>query len=125
VGSRAERGGTAFREFKRYPLFNPNDVVAQAEVWQGAKDTVPLTVKQPLGVTMQVDSRPGMKVALVYDGPVPAPIEKGQKVGLLKITAPDYPEMDAPLYAAESVSRAGIFARMYLGLRTLIFGHSG
>ena len=67
----------------------------------------------------------GMKVALVYDGPVPAPIEKGQKVGMLKITAPDYPEMDAPLYAAESVSRAGIFARMYLGLRTLIFGRSG
>src|SRR5438270_174900 len=34
--------GIAFREFKRYPLFKPDDGVAQAEVWQGAKDTVPL-----------------------------------------------------------------------------------
>jgi D-alanyl-D-alanine carboxypeptidase (penicillin-binding protein 5/6) len=116
--------GVAFREFKRYPLFKPDDVVAQAQVWQGAKDTVPLTVKQPLGVTMQADSRPGMKVSLVYDGPVPAPVEKGQKVGMLKITAPDYPGLEAPVYAAETVSRAGIFARMYIGLRTLIFGHS-
>jgi len=117
--------GIAFREFKHYPLFRPNDVVGQAEVWQGAKNTVPVTVKEPLGVTMQVDSRPGLKVALVYDGPLPAPIEKGQKVGALKITAPDYPGLNVPVYAAEPVSRANIFARMYIGLRALIFGHSG
>jgi serine-type D-Ala-D-Ala carboxypeptidase (penicillin-binding protein 5/6) len=117
--------GIAFREFKLYPLFKPNDVVGQAEVWQGAKNTVPVTVKEPLGVTMQVDSRPGLKVALVYDGPVPAPIEKGQKVGELKITAPDYPGLEIPVYAAEPVSRANIFARMYVGLRTLLFGRAG
>ncbi len=117
--------GIAFREFKRYPLFQPNDVVAQAQVWEGAKDTVPVTVKAPVGVTMQADSRPGMKVSFAYDGPVRAPIEKGQKVGELKVTAPDYPGLDVPVYAAESVPRAGIFARMYIGLRTLIFGHSG
>lgn len=114
--------GIAFREFRHYELFKPNDVVGQAEVWQGAKNTVPVTVLQPLGVTMQADSRPGLKVTLVYDGPVAAPIEKGQKIGTLKITAPDYPGLEAPVYAADSVSRANIFARMFVGLKTLIFG---
>jgi len=117
--------GVAFREFRHYPLFKPNDIVGQAAVWQGAQPTVPVTVKQPLGVTMQVDSRPGLKVALVYDGPVKAPVEKGQKVGELKITAPDYPGLNVPVYAAEPVSRASIFARMYTGLKALLFGHSG
>lgn len=117
--------GIAFREFRHYPLFKPNDVVGQAVVWEGAKPTVPVTVKQPLGVTMQVDSRPGLKVALVYDGPVKAPVDKGQKVGELKITAPDYPGLSVPVYAAEPVSRASIFARMYTGLKALVFGHSG
>ena len=117
--------GIAFREFKHYPLFKPNDVVGQAVVWQGAQNTVPVTVKEPLGVTMQADSRPGLKVALVYDGPVAAPIEKGQKVGELKVTAPDYPGLEVPVYAAEPVSRANIFARMYIGLKTLLFGRSG
>jgi len=117
--------GIAFREFRRYPLFKPNDVVAQAKVWEGAQATVPLTVKTPVGATMQVDSRPGMKVSVVYDGPVPAPIEKGQKVAMLKVTAPDYPGLEVPLYAAEPVSRANIFARMYVGLKALLFGHSG
>jgi D-alanyl-D-alanine carboxypeptidase (penicillin-binding protein 5/6) len=117
--------GVAFREFKHYPLFKPNDVVGQAVVWQGAQNTVPVMVKEPLGVTMQADSRPGLKVALVYDGPVPAPIEKGQKVGELKVTAPDYPGLKVPVYAAEPVSRANIFARMYMGIKTLLFGRSG
>jgi D-alanyl-D-alanine carboxypeptidase (penicillin-binding protein 5/6) len=117
--------GIAFREFKHYPLFKPNDIVGQAQVWEGEQNTVPLTVKEPLGVTMQVDSRPGLKVALVYDGPVKAPVEKGQKVGELRVTAPDYPGLNVPVYAAEAVSRASIFARMYVGLKALIFGHSG
>src|SRR5579862_9013995 len=51
--------GIAFREFRHYPLFKPNDVVGQAVVWEGAKPTVPVTVKEPIGVTMQVDSRSG------------------------------------------------------------------
>ena len=114
--------GIAFREFKHYELFKPNDVVGQANVWEGAKDTVPLTVTKPLGVTMQADSRPGMKVTLVYDGPVAAPIAKGQKIGMLKVTAPDYPETDVPVYAADEVGRANIFARMFTGLRALVFG---
>lgn len=117
--------GIAFREFKHYPLFKPNDVIGQAQVWEGAKPTVPVTVNAPVGVTMQVDSRPGLKVALVYDGPVKAPIEKGQKVGELKVTAPDYPGLNVPVYAAEAVAPASIFARMYTGLKALVFGHSG
>lgn len=117
--------GIAFREFRQYPLFKPGEVVGEAAVWQGANPTVPLTVVKPLDVTMQVESRPGMKVALVYDGPVKAPVEKGQKVGMLKITAPDYPGAQFPLYAARSVPRTGIFGRMFLGLRTLVLGPPG
>lgn len=117
--------GIAFREFRQYKLFKPDDVVGEAQVWQGESPTVPLTVEKPLDVTMQVDSRPGMKVSLVYDGPLKAPIEKGQKVGLLKVTAPDYPGAQFPLYAAQSVPRTGIFGRMFLGLRTLVLGPPG
>jgi len=117
--------GVAFREFRRYQLFRPGEIVGQAQVWQGSRDTVPLEVVNAADVTMQVDSRQGMKVTLVYDGPVPAPVAKGQKIGVLKITAPDYPGAEIPVYAAEPVSRTGILGRIYLGIRTLIFGPQG
>ena len=117
--------GIAFREFRRYSLFKPGAAVGEAQVWQGDRDSVPLTVAAPFDVTLQVESRPGMKVTLVYDGPVRAPIEKGQKIGTLRVTAPDFPGAQAPLVAAESVSRANVFARIYLGLRALLVGQSG
>lgn len=115
--------GMAFREFRKYPVVNANTVVGNAPVWQGTADTVPLIVGKPLSITLQVESRPGMKVAVHYDGPIKAPIAKGQQIGVMEITAPEFPGLKVPVYAANSVDRAGIFGRMFLGIRHMITGH--
>lgn len=114
--------GLAFREFRRYALFKPGDVVGQAEVWGGVDKTVPLTVKAPLGVTLQVDSRPGMKAVVRYDGPLKAPVAQGARVATLHVTAPDFPGVDVPLYAARGVDQTGFFGRMILGLQAMVSG---
>jgi D-alanyl-D-alanine carboxypeptidase (penicillin-binding protein 5/6) len=49
-------------------------------------------------------------------------VAKGEQIGVLRITAPDYPTAQVPVYAAADVPRMGIFGRMFLGLRTLVFG---
>jgi len=112
----------AFREFRQYKLFKPGDAVGQAQVWGGTQATVPMTVKSPLALTLQVDSRAGMKVAVAYDGPIKAPIAAGQKIGTLKVTAPDFPDLTVPLYAANEVPRTGIFGRMMLGISAFFSG---
>jgi D-alanyl-D-alanine carboxypeptidase (penicillin-binding protein 5/6) len=71
---------------------------------------------------MQVDSHAGMKVAVQYDR-LNAPIAKGQKVGVLRVTAPDFPGMTVPVYAANEVPRAGIIGRILLSIRSLISRH--
>lgn len=116
--------GMAFREFRHYTLLQAGANVGQAVVWQGSRDTVPLVVEAPLDVTMQVDSRAAMKVTLNYNGPVKAPIAKGQQIGTLNVSAPDFPGMSVPVYAGESVSSAGIMGRIFLGLRALLTGHA-
>ncbi len=113
----------AFREFRHYDLFQANQPVGQIPVWQGDRDTVALKLAAPLGVTMQVDSHAGMKAVLSYTSPLKAPIAAGQQVGTLKITAPEFPDMNIPVSAAETVSRAGFFSRILLGLRSFISGH--
>ena len=124
---RADEGArlieTGFREFRHYQLFKPGDNVAQADVYGGSDTSVPLTVKAPVGVTLQVDSRPGMKVAVRYNSPLAAPIAQGQQVAALSVTAPDFPGMTIPLYAAHDVPRVGIFGRMMLGIRALFGGN--
>jgi D-alanyl-D-alanine carboxypeptidase (penicillin-binding protein 5/6) len=115
----------AFREFRQYRLFKPGDTVGQAKVWGGTDDNVALTVRDPLALTLQVDSRAGMKATVKYDGPVQAPIAKGQRIGMLSVTAPDFPGLNVPLIAAQEVPRTGIFGRMMLGLHALFSGKSG
>lgn len=114
--------GMAFREFRSYQLFKPGDVVATEQIWGGAKKIVPVTVGKPLAVTLQVDSRPNMQVTLRYSGPLEAPIAQGQQVGVLSVTAPDFPGLTVPVYAAQEVPRTGIFGRMIEGLRALLSG---
>src|SRR5581483_2349353 len=46
----------AFREFRTYPVTNANQVVGQAMVKGGAQPSVTVTPKDPIAVTMQVDS---------------------------------------------------------------------
>jgi D-alanyl-D-alanine carboxypeptidase (penicillin-binding protein 5/6) len=117
--------GVAFREFRHYPLFKPNDVVGQAQVWGGSEDSVPVMVKAAVAPTLQVDSRPGLKVVLRYDSPIKAPVNIGDPVGSLVITAPDYPGMSVPVYAEKSVSRTGIFGRMIIGIEALLSRKKG
>jgi serine-type D-Ala-D-Ala carboxypeptidase (penicillin-binding protein 5/6) len=114
--------GLAFREFRQYKLFSPTDTVAEAQVWQGERDTVPLTTGKALAVTLTPDARAGMKVMVSYDGPVKAPISKGQRIGSLNVTAPNAPELNVPLYAAADVGSAGFLSRIFTGLHALIAG---
>ena len=112
-----------FREFRRYKLFKPGDAVVEADVFGGSEKTVPLTVTAQVAVTLQVDSRPGMKVTVHYNGPLRAPVVQGQQVGTLSVSAPDFPGITVPVYAAHDVSQVGLFGRMMLGLRSLFGGN--
>lgn len=114
--------GVAFREFRQYRIFGANAVVGHAPVWQGSKPSVPLVLDKPLDLTMQVDSHDRMQVALDYEGPLQAPVAKGQRVGTLSVRAPGYPGTQVPVYAGEAVGPAGMFSRIYAGLKALIFG---
>ena len=114
----------AFHEFRQYPLFKGGQTIGTAEVWQGAHDTVPIVTAAPVNVTMMVDSHADMKVVFTYEGPVQAPIAKGQQIGTLDITAPNFPDLKVPVYAGESVDSAGVAGKMFLAIRALIEGHS-
>jgi len=114
--------GMGFREFRSYQLFKGNEVAGTVPVSGGAQPSVPVTTKVPVAVTLQVDSRQGMKVALRYKAPVQAPIKAGDQVGTLVVTAPDFPGLTVPVYAAQDVSGSGIFSRMAAGIKALLGG---
>jgi D-alanyl-D-alanine carboxypeptidase (penicillin-binding protein 5/6) len=114
---RAEEAGRvmdmAFREFRSYPVLTTNQVIGNIMVTGGNMPDVPVTAANAVNVTMQVDSHAGMKTALRADPGLAAPIHVGQKVGVLVISAPDFPGMNVPVYATQSVNKQGFLASAF------------
>jgi serine-type D-Ala-D-Ala carboxypeptidase (penicillin-binding protein 5/6) len=113
-----------FREFENYPLVKQGETVDDAPVWLGSSSTVPLVATDDFTVTLSRAARNKMKVNVVYESPIPAPIEAGQVIAKLVVTAPDTTPVEIPLQAGEAVERLGMFGRLSAALKFLIFGAS-
>jgi len=114
-----------FRDFNNYALFRAGDTVSDAEVWLGKSQTVPMVIKSGLVITIPRKARPKMKVAITYQGPVPAPITRGQLLARLVVTVPGREPIEARLVAGENVERLGLFGRFGAALNYILWGVSG
>lgn len=115
----------AFREFKNYALFNSGEVVSDAEVWLGTAGSVPLTITQDVLVTLPRKARKDMKVSVLYEGPVAAPIIAGTPLAKLVITAPGEQDISLPLVAGADVEALGLIGRLGAAINFLVWGESG
>jgi D-alanyl-D-alanine carboxypeptidase (penicillin-binding protein 5/6) len=113
----------AFREYSNYKLFSAGDKVDDAEVWLGNETKVGLMTTDNLTITLPRRSRRDMKVTVVYDKPVPAPVKQGDQIAKLVVTAPDVAPMERPLYAASDVKAIGTIGRMATVAGYLIWGN--
>ncbi len=111
-----------FREFNNYAMFKSGETVSEAEVWLGEAGTVPLIADGDVTVTLPRKHRANMKVAVVYDGPIPAPIAQGDRIAKLTISTPGSDPTEIPLYAGESVGQLGFMGRVFAALGHLVWG---
>lgn len=113
-----------FSEFVNTTLFKKGDKVDVAEVWLGNAPTVDLQAPEPLTITLPRGVRRDMKVSVVIDQPIPAPIKAGARIGTLKVTAPGMDPIEKPLVAATSVDRLGLAGRIVAAAKYLFWGYS-
>jgi D-alanyl-D-alanine carboxypeptidase (penicillin-binding protein 5/6) len=111
-----------FREFRNFVLFRKGDTVDKALVWLGTDKEVPLVVDRDVTVTLPRRAQRTAKIKIVYTGPIPSPIKKGDVIARLSITAPNIPPTEFNLRAGKSVKRLGFGGRISAGLSYLIWG---
>ncbi len=114
--------GWAYQFFKNYTLFERGAVVEQADVWLGEEDTVPLVTETDIKISLPRASRRGLKVKVVYEGPVPAPIEKGAHIAKLVIAAPEFETVEVPLAAGADIRRLGALGRLGAAIGHMLWG---
>ena len=114
-----------FRQFQNYTFFPDGEVVDHALVWLGDKDRVALVLERPFKVTLQRGKRAKLKAKVVYEGPVAAPIKKGQRIAELVLEAPGMDPIRTPLLAAEGSKKLGTVKSFVAALKYLLWGASG
>lgn len=104
-----------FRDFEHLSLYRPGDVVDSLELWMGEVPAVDVTVTKPLTIIAErrLGLNPDVSLSLEYDAPIAAPVEQGQEVATLVVTA-DGEAKRVPLVAKEAVEQRGFFGRLWL-----------
>lgn len=115
----------AMNGFEDVTLFKAGALVEQAEVVLGKQATVPLTVEKDIRIPVPVAFRNDLKVEVVYNGPLQAPITKGMVVGSLKISVPRVKDFEVPLVAAADVEKIGLFAGAFAKVLIMLDGGKG
>ncbi len=110
-----------FNAWTAKPLFQAGAKVGSAKVQLGSASEVTLVAPRNLAVTVPSGLASGATAMKIrYQGPIAAPIAKGDHIADLVITTPDTGEQVVPLVAGEDVGKAGFFGRIWLGLKSLI-----
>lgn len=100
-------------------LFDQGQTVAHAKVQGGDARSLPLVANREVHATVPHGSKPGIKLAVHYRGPLVAPIRKGDQVGELEISVAGLAPGRVPLYAGRDVGKAGTLDRLWNGFINL------
>jgi D-alanyl-D-alanine carboxypeptidase (penicillin-binding protein 5/6) len=112
-----------FKSFEKVTLFKADETVAEALVWGGEKRYVSLRGKGDLQLLLPKNVKQRkLRGRLTYRGPVIAPVTEGDRIGELRVRTEEGIESSAPLYAAESIGRAGIVRQGVDSALSLAFG---
>lgn len=102
----------AFRQFAQTELGKAGTHIAKADVSIGAEKTVGLELGEDLSLLLPVNPIEPLKTEIVYNGPIKAPIAKGDVIGELIISPEGLPEKRVPLLADRDVLRHGFVGRL-------------
>ena len=106
-----------YQFFDSVKLYTANDVVRTLEVWKGAARNVKVGLGSDLFVTVPKGEADKLKAELVSQQPLVAPLSKGQRIGVLRVTHDGKAFGEYPLVTLEPVAVAGFFGRSWDTLR--------
>ena len=92
------------------------------DVWLGKKDKVKVYINEDIFKTIRKAKKRLLKVVLMYEGPVEAPIKKDDVIGKLRVVYDQDLIGEYDVLAASDIDRVNIFTRLIKSLNYLIWG---
>lgn len=99
-----------------------NEPIQKVDVWLGKQDTVEVHANEDIYKTIKKAKKKLLKISVNYEGPVQAPIKKGDKVALLKVVYDNEIVGKYDLLASQDVKKVNFFTKLMRSLNYLIWG---
>ena len=112
------------RGFQNVSLLKGDEPVAKIDVAMGKDDSIVAVTGRDLDITLPTLERQGLKIEVRMTEPLIAPIEKGQKIGMMSIHVPQLTTLDVPLLAVQDVPRMGLISRTFTKAKMLFFSRA-
>lgn len=110
----------AFRQFVEKTVLDEGTQVARADVWMGDQSDIGLVTGGDVSLLLSALAREDLTAEVVYNGPLEAPISKGQQVATLEIHRKDLPVAEVALYSDRDIARGGFLPRVRTALMVLL-----
>ena len=108
--------------FDLIEITKSNTVIENADVWLGKKKQVATYVNKDIYKTIPKARKKFLKVSIVYNGPIQAPIKKDDILGKLKVTYKNELVSEYDLLAFEDVKKLNMFSKLIRSINFLIWG---
>jgi len=123
---RAEEGKRllewGFHNFESEVLFAEGQTIADAKLYGGERGSVPLMADRVVDLMVSKVAQNKIIARVVYTGPVRAPVQQGQKIGVLRVWRGNALVLEVPLQAAESVGTGNLSQRALDAATELMIG---
>ena len=111
-----------FRNTNTFEISKKDVTLFELDTWLAKNKKIKAVSKEDFYLTISKKELRGLKVKLEYDGPIVAPIQKGEKVANIIISKKDEIIKTLPLYAAEDLKKVNFFKSLITSINYLIWG---
>ena len=110
-----------FRNTNTFEISKKDEIAFELDTWLGKKNKLKVFTKEDYYVTLNKKDVRHLAVKLKYEGPIKAPVKKGEKIAELIILKKNETLNTLPLYAAEDLKKVNFFKSLISSLNYLIW----
>ncbi|MBU8916313.1 D-alanyl-D-alanine carboxypeptidase family protein [Neobacillus sp. 114] len=98
----------AFSQYQTHPVYKRNQTIGEAKVSKGQDKTVKAVTSEPLSLlTKKGEKTKDVKQKITLEKKIKAPVQKGDRVGTIKLIKDGKVVLESPLVAKSTVQEAG------------------
>ena len=111
-----------FRNTNTFEISKKDISKFELDTWLGKKNKIQAVTKEDYYLTINKKDIRNLKVILKYEGPIVAPVQKGEKIAELNVFNKDEKIKTLPLFAHEDLKKVNFFKSLITSINYLIWG---